>query len=47
MAKGFLNYFALCIKNSMFYVLNGFDITIIMLVQLYRYVAVLKFNELR
>ena len=27
MTKGFLNYFALCIKNSMFYVLNGFIIT--------------------
>ena len=24
MTKGFLNYFALCIKNSMFYVLNCF-----------------------
>jgi hypothetical protein len=47
MTKGFLNYFALCIKNSMFYVLKGFDIIIILLVQLYRYVAALKLNELR
>ena len=29
MTKGLLNYFALCIKNSMFYVLKGFDIIII------------------
>lgn len=27
MAKGFPIYFALCIKNSMFYILNGFEIT--------------------
>ena len=27
MTKGFSIYFALCIKNSMFYVLNGFIIT--------------------
>ena len=27
MTKGFPIYFALCIKNSMFYVLNGFIIT--------------------
>ena len=26
MTKGFSIYFALCIKNSMFYVLNGFII---------------------
>lgn len=47
MTKGFPIYFALCIKNSMFYVLNGFEITKIQPVKLYRCVAVLKFNELR
>ena len=26
MTKGFLIYFDLCIKNRMFYVLNGFEI---------------------
>ena len=47
MTKGFPIYFALCTKNSMFYVLNGFEITKKMPVKLYRCVAVLKFNELR
>lgn len=27
MTKGFLIYFDLCIKNRMFYVLNGFEIS--------------------
>ena len=47
MTKGFPIYFALCIKNSMFYVLNSFKITKILSVKLYRCVAVLRFSELR
>lgn len=47
MTKGFPIYFALCVKNSMFYVLNSFEITKILSVKLYRCVAVLNFSELR
>ena len=47
MTKGFPIYFALCIKNRIFYVLNSFEITNILPVKLYRCVAVLKFSELR
>ena len=47
MTIGFPIYFALGIKNSMFYVLNSFEITKILSVKLYRCVAVLNFSELR
>ena len=47
MTKGFPIYFALCIKNSMFYVLNGWEIMKYLLKKLYRSIATMKFTELR
>ena len=45
MTKGFPVYFALCIKNSMFYVLNGWEIMKYLLKKLYRSIATMKFTE--